>query len=229
MPQSETWNKEYLEGKLVSKDAKPQDFMKRYFRKFRYQSGKDISEWSVLDLGCGTGRNANYLAQKGAKVIGMEISEEALKIAKERAGQLAVDVDYRLQNIGQPYDIPDASVDVILDITSSNSLNEAERELYLTECHRVLKPGGVLMVRGLLLDGDKNAKNLLKLHPGPEYHTYVMPGTGIIERVFTKDEVYKLYKPFFKVKRFEKHVTYTPFEGQPYKRHFFFVWLIKEA
>lgn len=228
MPQKETWDNEYKQAKLVSLDEKPQVFVKRYLRKYRYKIGKEFDQWSVLDLGCGTGRNANFLASKGAEVTGIDISPEALRIARERANTKNLGVRFLEQSIGEPYPLADESIDVILDITSSNSLNEAERAIYLKECARVLKPEGVLFVRGLLLEGDKNAKNLLKLHPGPEYHTYVMPGTGIVERVFTRDEFSKLYGEYFTLKSFDKAVTYTPFEGQPYKRHFFFAWLEKK-
>jgi SAM-dependent methyltransferase len=43
------------------------------------------SNWSVLDVGTGKGRFAIWLAKKGCKVIGLDISEEMLKIAKENA------------------------------------------------------------------------------------------------------------------------------------------------
>lgn len=228
MAQKEIWEKEYKQAKLVSLDDKPQAFLSRYLRKYRFKSGLEFSEWTVLDLGCGTGRNANYLASKGANVTGIEISSEALRLAKERAKEKGVQVRYLEQSIGEPYPVEDESVDVILDITSSNSLNEAERDIYLKECDRVLKSAGVLFVRGLCLEGDKNAKNLLKLFPGPEPMTYVMPKTGIVERVFTEHDLRKRYGQFFYVKSFDKAVTYTPFEGQPYKRYFFFAWLTKK-
>lgn len=228
MPQQEIWEKEYDQGLLVSKDENPQSYMKRYFRRFRFLSGKEMNEWDVLDLGSGTGRNANYLASQGANVSAIEIAENALDMAKQRAKDLGVEVNYVHQSIGETYPFPDASFDLVMDITSSNSLTNEEREVYLKEVSRVLKPGGMLMVRALSLENDKNAKNLLKLFPGPEEHTYIMPGTGIMEHVFTRDEFYKLYQRYFTIKKFEKAVTYTPYKGQPYKRQFFFAWMVKK-
>jgi ubiquinone/menaquinone biosynthesis C-methylase UbiE len=37
----------------------------------------------VLDLGCGVGRNSIYLAKKGLDVVGIDVSESALRIARE--------------------------------------------------------------------------------------------------------------------------------------------------
>ena len=62
---------------------------------------------------------------------------------------------------------------MILDITSSNSLNAKEREIYLSEVNRVLKKNGHFFVRALCKDGDKNAQSLLKKSPGKDYDTYM--------------------------------------------------------
>lgn len=225
--QQEQWEQEYTDGKLVSKDDQPQAFMKRYVRRFRFLQGTEPSEWNVLDLGCGTGRNSNFLASLGAKVTGVDIAKNALDLAEERAKQQGLGVNYLHQSIGEKLPFEDESFDLILDITSSNSLNEEERDMYLKETARLLKPNGSFLVRALSLDNDKNAKNLLKIAPGPETHTYIMPKTGIVERVFTQQDFRKLYGTHFKIKKLQQFVTYTPFEGQPYKRFFWFAWMNK--
>lgn len=228
MAQQETWENEYRKGKLVSKDSKPQAFLSRYFRKLKFVSGKDYAEWSVLDLGSGTGRNSNYLAEKGAEVVGIEIAKNAIDLAERRAREMGVKVQYLHQSIGEIYPFGDSQFDLVLDITSSNSLSEAERKIYLEEVGRVLKPGGSLFLRALCLDGDKNAKNLLKLSPGSEHHTYIIEELGLTERVFTREELKKLYEPLFAIKKLEKISTYTPFNNQKYRRNFFFAWLVKK-
>ena len=94
MSQQEVWEKEYRTGKLVSKDGKPQAFLNKNFRKLRFTSGKAFDEWSVLDLGSGTGRNSNFLAEKGADVVGIEIAKNAIDLAERRAKELGIDVKY---------------------------------------------------------------------------------------------------------------------------------------
>jgi 2-polyprenyl-3-methyl-5-hydroxy-6-metoxy-1,4-benzoquinol methylase len=48
----------------------------------------------VLELGCGPGRNAIYMAQKGYKVDAIDISENAIEWARERANEVGVDISF---------------------------------------------------------------------------------------------------------------------------------------
>ena len=173
-------------------------------------------------MGSGTGRNSNYLAQKGAEVVGLEVSDTAIKIAKDRSFQLGVSVDYLKQNIGMEYPFEDNIFDLVIDITSSNSLNEKERRIYLKEVSRVLKDDGIFFVRALCKDGDKNAKYLLKNNPGKERDTYIMPDIGLQERVFSKDDFIQTYSEYFKILKLKKTTSYSTVRGRVYKRKF---WL----
>ena len=53
----------------------------------------------ILDLACGHGRHANALAQLGHKVTGIDITDGFLKVAKEEAKQLNLDVKYIHQDM----------------------------------------------------------------------------------------------------------------------------------
>lgn len=228
MAQEKVWENEYRNSKLVTKHDQPQSSVLKFFKYLKKKEKIDISLFFILDLGCGTGRNANYLAQKGAKVIGIDISPTALGIARKRAIEMEAEVEYFHQNIGTTYNFADNSFDLILDITSSNSLNEAERQVYLQEINRCLKPGGYLFVRTLCKDGDKNAKYLLKNYPGVEYDTYKMPELNLVERVFSKEDFVKMYSPNFKILEMNKDTAYTSFKNQSYKRNFWAVYMQKK-
>ena len=160
--QGNIWEKEYNNPLLLTKNDGPQKDTLRFLKFLKKEEKYNVEDKIILDLGSGTGRNANYLAEKENKVIGIEISKTALNLAKTRAKGLGVDVDYRLGDIGEPYEIEDDYVDIVLDVTSSNSLNEEGREVYLKELNRVMKTGGYFFVRALCKDGNKNVKNLLK-------------------------------------------------------------------
>lgn len=229
MHQGNVWEREYKNPKLVTKKEGPQSDTLRFLKFLKKQEKYKIEGKTILDLGCGTGRNANYLAELGNKVIGIEISRVALDIARARADfdRLGPLVDYRLGDIGQPYDIPDNSVDIILDITSSNSLDEKGREIYLKESHRVLKDGGYFFVRALCKDGNKNVRNLLRQNPGKEYDTYVIKEIGLTERVFSRDDFVKMYGKYFKILSLEKKTNYTTFNNRVYKRDYWLAYLKK--
>lgn len=233
MPQTEAWEKEYRNPKLVTGHAEPQNDVKRYLKYLKKElkmskMQSPIEQMSVIDLGCGTGRNANYLAELGCNVAGLEISKTALKIAEIRAKELRVSVDYKQKSIGERYPYQDATFDLALDVTSSNSLNEAERKIYIEETHRVLKPGGHFFVRALCKDGDANVKALLKKSPGKEYDTYVNAEMGLIERVFSKEDFVKMYSEKFSILKLEKKSGYSHFGDRIYKRNYWLAYMKKD-
>jgi len=231
--QEHIWENEYRNPKLVTKHDEPQQAVKDFFKFLKKQAKKagarqvdgEIQPLTVLDLGCGTGRNSNYLADQGHTVTGIEISETALKLAKERAEEKSLTVTYIKGSIGTPFPFADNSFDVAIDVTSSNSLSEKERAVYLKETSRVLKPGGWLFVRALCKDGDQNAKNLIKTNPGPEKDTYIMPEFGLTERVFSKEDFTSTYSPFFEIIELEKITHYSKFNSRIYKRNYWIGYL----
>ena len=94
---------------------------------------------NILDAGCGTGGNFNFLSQFG-KVVGIDISEYAINLAKQK-GILNIKKG-SIDNI--PY--PDNSFDLItgFDVIGHKQVNEKKA---IDEFYRVLKPGGLLMIR----------------------------------------------------------------------------------
>ncbi|MEI7689190.1 MAG: methyltransferase domain-containing protein [Candidatus Nomurabacteria bacterium] len=223
--QGNIWDREYKNPLLVTKNEDPQADTLRFLKFLKKEQKFKVEDRVVLDLGCGTGRNSNYLADLGNKVIGIEISRTALNLAKIRARDLGIEVDYRMGDIGEKYDIPDDSVDIVLDITSSNSLDEKGRSIYLEEVARVMKKGGYFFVRALCKDGNKNVKNLLKTSPGREYDTYIIKEIGLTERVFSREDFIKIYSKYFKILNLEKKTSYTTFNNRIYKRDYWLAYL----
>lgn len=100
---------------------------------------------TVLDWGCGAGRHVVYLARDGFEVTGIDRSPTAIKIAEnwlKDEGLKAV-----LQ-IAEPDSIPavSESYDAVISLFAIEHGNPEEIIRTLTEIHRVLVPGGFLMV-----------------------------------------------------------------------------------
>jgi SAM-dependent methyltransferase len=229
--QEKAWESEYRNSKLLTKANEPQADVVRFYKYMRKELGQDIDGKHVLDLGSGTGRNAYYFAEQGAaSVIGYEISATAISIARERAkaGGYGDVIAYAKRDMGQPYPLADDIVDLIIDITSSNSLDEKSRVTYLRESYRVLKPDGVFFVKTLCKDGDQNAKNLLNMSPGKEHDTYYMKELDLYERVFSREDFTKLYAGAgFKILELEKKTSYSNLNGRSYKRNFWIAYMQK--
>lgn len=113
----------------------------------------------ALDLGCGAGRDAIFLAQCGFKVIGVDISQKAIDIAQERAAEAGIIVDWRC---GSALELPvaDESLDFISDRGCFHLISENEREQYSLEIARVLKTDGTFLLRGF---GSKHAHGVGKV------------------------------------------------------------------
>ncbi|SJM34495.1 class I SAM-dependent methyltransferase [Mesorhizobium delmotii] len=100
---------------------------------------------SVLELGCGYGRIANRLAEKGARVTGLDISPTLLKKAESDAAERRVDVDYVL---GDMRSLPwrDRFDAAFLWYSTFGYFNEADNERVLHEAASSLKKGGRLLI-----------------------------------------------------------------------------------
>lgn len=224
------WEKEYQKPLLVTKKEGPQNFIVQFLKYLKKEKHLPMSDLRVLDLGCGTGRNSNYLAERGNFVFGLDLAANALKLASERAEKagLSEQTQYLRQSIGDKLPFEDNSFDLILDITASNSIKSSEREVYLKESSRVLKPGGFMILRTLCKDGDQNAKKLLETNPGGELDTYFLKDLGITERVFSEVDLKNLYGRYFYFDKLVKDVGYPQIKGITYKRKYWLAIMLKK-
>ena len=209
MAQEQVWDKEYRNSKFLTKENKPQSDVIRFVQFLKKEEGVVIENMSVLDLGSGAGRNSFYFAEMGNSVTGLEISKTAVAIANEYAKGAGLEINYIKQSIGERFPCEDESTSVALDITSSNSLTEAEREVFISETNRVLKSGGYFFTKALCKEGDENAKYLIKNNPGKEKDTYIMPEVGVTERVWTKEDFTNTYAKYFQIIHIEKKTSYS--------------------
>ncbi len=105
---------------------------------------------SVLDAGCGSGRNLVYFLQNGFEVFGTDRDPDAIARVRRLATQLAPDAPPdRFQRAAvEAMPFGDAAMDAVL---SSAVLHFAENEAHfaamLNEMWRVLRPGGLFFAR----------------------------------------------------------------------------------
>jgi SAM-dependent methyltransferase len=102
----------------------------------------DVRGRRVLDAGCGPGLYAEELVDRGASVVGFDASPHMVRLARQRVGPAAM---FQVHDLGQPLDwLEDACVDVALLALVIHHVDD--RVGALREVHRVLRPGGVLVV-----------------------------------------------------------------------------------
>jgi 27-O-demethylrifamycin SV methyltransferase len=99
----------------------------------------------VLDVGCGTGRQAcDLAADHAASVLGITTSAEGVKAARELAESRGLDGARFEVRDGTENGLEDSGFDVVWALESSHLMRD--RQALLRECVRVLAPGGRLVL-----------------------------------------------------------------------------------
>lgn len=93
----------------------------------------------LLEVGCGIGTDLVRFAKGGAVCTGVDLSQTAIDLAKKNMQANGVSADLQIGN-GEALTFPDASFDVVYGHGVVQYTADAAR--LVTECHRVLKPGG---------------------------------------------------------------------------------------
>lgn len=182
-----------------------------------YLRGKVSPPAKVVDIGCGKGRNAIFLAKLGFEVYGMDYIQQALDHTKQKAIQNNLLDKIYLYNtsIDEKWPFKDNFFDLSIDCFSSIDIEtKGGREIYRQEMFRTLKPAGYAMVAVVSID-DEIEKELLKTSPGLEKNSTIWPD-GKFQKDYDEEELREFYKDFeipelkeIKKKVFKLNTHYT--------------------
>lgn len=199
------WDSEYKNADHLKLSTDHSEDLEKFTRYIIRAKRGDIlaMDASVLDVGCGNGRNLIFLAREyGLKGVGYDISAQAIEQARQASTDF--DLTYEARSIAGLLTIPDNSQSLVLDMMTSHFLNKKEREFLRDEIFRVLLPGGFLFMKTFLADEDLHTRRLLRDFPGKEAGAYVHPVIGVDEYVYSLETlttflsekfiVHKIYK-----------------------------------
>ncbi|OSC37130.1 class I SAM-dependent methyltransferase [Mycobacterium decipiens] len=99
----------------------------------------------VLDIGCGLGDNAIYLAANGHNVTGLDIAPTALRTAERRAKDAGVEVKFAVADSTR-LDGYTAAFDTVIDSGMFHCLNDDGKRRYAAAVHRATRPGATLLL-----------------------------------------------------------------------------------
>ena len=103
------------------------------------QAGEIVG--SVLDVGCGTGENALYLAEHGHEVWGIDFIPAAIRKAREKAAQRHLTATFRVLNVLELHTLG-RTFDTVIDSGLFHSLNDDERPRFVDNLAAVIRRGG---------------------------------------------------------------------------------------
>jgi SAM-dependent methyltransferase len=154
---------------------------------YAYHLLGDVAGLRIVDFGCGSGANTVLLANRGAHVWGVDISEDLIRLARRR-----LDVNGRAGRaefiVASAHDLPfpDDSIDIVFGIAI---LHHLDLRLVSAEVQRVLRPGG----RAIFQEPVRNSK-LIRFLRG--LIPYKAPDVSPFERPLTDPELQAFARPF---------------------------------
>lgn len=165
----------------------PSDFAKQSLDLFRREGVH-----SVLELGCGQGRDTFLFARSGLRVTALDYAEAAVAAIRKRAAanSLSALVLAQSHDVRQPLPFPDAAFDACYShMLLCMELSTAEIAFLLGEIQRVLRPGG-LAVYSVRSDLDKHYRAGIQI--GEDIYKI----GGFVVHFFTEEKIKKLAKSY---------------------------------
>jgi cyclopropane fatty-acyl-phospholipid synthase-like methyltransferase len=103
----------------------------------------EIKRGRILDVGCGTGENALFLAEKGCDVTGVDIAHRAIEHAKEKAAKRQLGAVFFVCDVLTPGScFVEGEFDTVIDSGLFHTLADEERPIFMKQIFRVLRGDG---------------------------------------------------------------------------------------
>lgn len=132
------WDASYVDGPPPWDIGGPQPAILRL-------AGEGAFAGAVLDAGCGTGENALHVASLGLQVLGVDVAETAVSIAREKAASRGIDADFVVAD-GLHLDRLGRAFETVLDCGLFHTFDGDERPDYVASLASVTRRGGDLYV-----------------------------------------------------------------------------------
>ncbi len=154
--------------------ATGEEFVETMLRR-AVEGGARLDYGTAIDFGCGVGRLSRALSYRFSNVIGIDVSETMIKIARElnrdRPG-----LSFILNQRDDLHCLPDACADVVCSHITLQHMRPALAERYIGELFRAARPGGIVFLHvpshliaaedaGMLAAGDCRAELLVRSAP----------------------------------------------------------------
>lgn len=165
----------------------------------------------ILDIGCGMGREAFCLYDKGFRITAIDISEKVIEPARQFALESKRNIEFLLTNgLDLPFESNTFDVVIMWAQTFGLFYGEENKLHILNECNRILKSNGILSFSG-------HDKEFLKLEypqllAGKKFFAYA--DTDCYWEAFTTDEMVDLaQKTGFSVVECKRGIVYKEEDG----------------
>jgi ubiquinone/menaquinone biosynthesis C-methylase UbiE len=104
----------------------------------------------VVDLGCGTGQLSLPLAERGARVLGVDVSNEMIARLEAKARKLSLPGVEGLTMPIENLSLPAGSVDLVVTSYALHHLRDPDKSRVVSAAYQWLRPGGTLIVADMM-------------------------------------------------------------------------------
>ena len=133
-----TWDERYKAGK----EALPWDSGVQAPELEQYFSTLEKMPDNVLEIGCGTGTNAIWMAQKGCNVIATDLSPSAIDAANEKQKATGTKVEFQVSDIIEKNPVKAGSIDFVFDRGVFHVMPTESRRVFIERVVEALSENG---------------------------------------------------------------------------------------
>ncbi len=176
---------------------KPSQIILRFFD-FLKEKKVNLSG-RVVDIGCGKGRNAIFLAKEGLMVSCLDFIDSALREIEIRASKEKISQLIQTKNcyISEKWDFPDNYFDFAIDCYASIDIeSNMGRKTCINEMFRCLKPGAFAAVAVVAAD-DPYESSSANVSPAKEINCVIWTKNNKFQKNYTLNEIENTYSNNF--------------------------------
>jgi ubiquinone/menaquinone biosynthesis C-methylase UbiE len=176
------WDASYLDGPAPWDTGQPQPAVVRLAAEGGFAG-------AVLDAGCGTGENALHVASLGLPVLGFDVAETALAMAREKAGHRGIRAEFVAADALQLEGL-ERRFETVLDCGLFHTFDREERPGYVASLASVTERDGTLYVLCFSDGGPGTGPHPISQQ---ELRAAFSPGTGWLVAAIEPDRVQTRY------------------------------------
>lgn len=174
---------------------------------------------SILDIGCGGGILSVAMAQMGARVHGIDVTERNIQVARLHARDLGLDLEYELMPV-ETLAAQGASWDVVLNMEVVEHV--ADLPGFMRACNQLLRPGGLGFIATLnrtwvsWVTAIVGAEYILRWLPRGTHQWRRFPRPDELEAMLTPDGISVIERIGVRVNPLNRHMSLSPYMGVNY-------------
>lgn len=183
----DNWHQRIFDRRVASP---PSELATRLGRSLQ---GKDPCR--ILDVGCGGGTDAVYLASLGHRVVGIDISAIAISRARAAAAEAPRrdDIEFHTCDIAQPLPFDRNSFDVVYSHLALHYFDSTVTRMVFAGLHRACRAGGILFAavkstndplygKGIMIEDDMYCYSGHRQHFfSPSYARHVLESWNVLD------------------------------------------------